>query len=174
MSVALEVKTVFASGAAALREYASLRALVVDDDHCLVTIVHQMLEVLGFSVDTANGGLAAMRCLSQFRYDLMVTDLQMPDMDGYSLSGWLKHKSRDTKVIVMTGRNPADVVGYMKSGIVDRWLFKPFSFSKLRGLLGDLIPTESLSCFARQIGHHGSAPDDCQPRVAQRASLKEA
>ena len=52
-------------------------------------------------------------------------------MDGYTLSGWLKQKSTDTKVIVMTGNNHADVVNYMDTGIVDHWLFKPFSLTKL-------------------------------------------
>jgi DNA-binding NtrC family response regulator len=142
-----EAKKVPGTDDAPSRRSAPARALVVDDDHCLVQVVHQMLEVLGFRADSAIGGLAAMRCLSQSRYDLMITDLQMPDMDGYTLSGWLKHKSPDTKVIVMTGNNHADVVNYMDTGIVDHWLFKPFSLTKLAGILNELVPTDMLRRF---------------------------
>jgi two-component system capsular synthesis sensor histidine kinase RcsC len=126
-----------------LRWSAQPKALVVDDDHCLVQVVHHMLQTLGFKGETANGGLAAMKCLSRSRYDLMVTDLQMPGMDGYALSGWLKHrpKGRDTKVIVMTGLSYANVVNYMNTGIVDRWIFKPFSLTKLADVVCELVPT---------------------------------
>lgn len=153
------------------------RVLVVDDDRCLVHLMRQLMGDIGFSADTAYGGLAAMRCLSRSSYDLMITDLQMPDMDGYALSGWLKHRSKDTKVIVMTGRNPADVVNYMNTGVVDRWMFKPFSLNTLEGLLNALVPAGSIRRFAdtktlvglRGSAHHGGQPDRPAP-----AHLKEA
>lgn len=136
------------------------RVLVVDDDHGLVHLMRQLMGDIGFSADTANGGLAAMRCLSRSSYDLMITDLQMPDMDGYALSGWLKHRSKDTKVIVMTGCNPADVVNYMHTGVVDRWMFKPFSLDTLEGLLNALVPAGSIRRLANTktlVGLRGSA-----------------
>jgi CheY-like chemotaxis protein len=119
------------------------KALVVDGVHCLPQTVHRMLQSLGFKTESVNGGLAAMRRLSQSRYDLMVTDLQIPDFDGYALSGWLKHQSKgkDTKVIVMTGGNRADVFNYMNNGVVDRWMFKPFSLTTLTGIVGELVTT---------------------------------
>ena len=146
----------------------------MDDDYCLLQVVHDMVEVLGFRVDSANGGLAAMRRLSQSKYNLMITDLQMPDMDGFALSCWLKHKSKDAKVIVMTGSHPSDWVDYMHTGIVDRWISKSFSLTALAGILNGLVPTDSLKRFARHSGHHGSACYDGQPSVPQPASMKEA
>jgi two-component system, NarL family, capsular synthesis sensor histidine kinase RcsC len=137
----------------------------------------QLMEDIGFSPDTANGGLAAVRCLSRSIYHLLITDLQMPDMDGYALSGWLKHRSKDTKVIVMTGRNPAEVGNYMNTGVVDRWLFKPFSLNTLEGLLNVLVPAGSIRRLAdtktldglRGSARHGGPPDWPTP-----ACLKEA
>jgi two-component system capsular synthesis sensor histidine kinase RcsC len=175
MACVSEVTTVSETHDATSRRSAPLRALVVDDDHCLRQVVQQMLEVLEFRADSANGGHAAIRCLSQSRYDLMVTDLQMPDMDGYELSSWLKIKSKDTKVIVMTGSNHADVVNYMNTGIVDRWMFKPFSLTKLAGIVGELVPTDCLSPFANakiNVGHPGSAYDGGQRRRPQPVGMK--
>lgn len=115
-----------------------LRALVVDDVETMVEVVCRMMEALGFWVDSADGGHAATRCLSQARYDFVVTDLNMPDMDGYALAQWVKHQTRHTKVIIMTGCHPSEVTDYLHTGIVDRWLFKPFRLLELRKMLGDL------------------------------------
>ena len=159
MALISEVKIVPKAPAVTLSGGVPLSALVVDDDHCLLEVVHQMMAALGFRVDAATGGIAAMRYLSQAKYDLVVTDLQMPDMDGYALSGWLKHKSKDTKVIVMTGSTHSNVVKYMKTGIVDRWMFKPFSLTELAEIVGELVPTYRLSRFAAiksNVGHQGS------------------
>jgi DNA-binding response OmpR family regulator len=145
MTLVSEVNIVSGTVAAATRRLAPLRALVMDGDHCLVKAVHQMLEEMGFRTDSANGGLAIMQCLIQFSYDLVITELQMPDMDGHELSGWLKHKSdncKQTKVIVMTRSNHADVANYMNTGAVDRWMFKPFGLTKLAEILGELVPIE--------------------------------
>ena len=157
MAYVLEKKIVAAADGAIPSRSVPLRALVVDDNYCLLQVVHEMLEVLGFRVDSASGGHSAMRCLSQSRYDVMITDLQMPDMDGFALSCWLKHKWKDAKVIVMTGSHPSDWVDYMHAGIVDCWISKPFSLTKLAGILDGLVPTDSLKRFARHSGHHGSA-----------------
>jgi two-component system capsular synthesis sensor histidine kinase RcsC len=160
--------------AATIRRFTLPRVLVVDDDDCLLQTVQQMVETLGFKADAANGGFAAMQCLSRARYDLMVTDLQMPDMDGYALSSWLNNKFKGTKVIVMTGMAPGDVAGYMHTGIVDGWLFKPFSLNKLGSLLGEMLSTDSLRRFARHGGQPGTMADDGQPSTPRPASMREA
>lgn len=118
------------------------RALVVDDDGTMLDLVRCMLEMLGLRVDSADGGHAATHCLSLSRYDVVVTDLKMPDMDGYALAEWIKSNSRDTTVIIMTGAHHAEVDDYRNTGIVDRWIFKPFSFGELGGMLGEFVYTE--------------------------------
>ncbi len=115
------------------------RILVVDDDHLSVQVVTRMMGVLGSKVDAANGGLAVLNCLSRERYDVVITDLEMPGLSGYELACWLKEKSGDTKVIIMTGRNRFEVANFMKSGMVDCWLFKPFSISDLETTLSNIM-----------------------------------
>ena len=165
MALVSEVRTGAKVNDAILPGALPLSALVVDDDHCLLQVVHQMMEVFGFRTDSANGGHTAMRFLSQTSYDVMITDLQMPEMDGYALSGWLKSKFKKTKVIVMTGSNPSDWIEYMHTGIVDRWISKPFGLTKLAGILDELVPTASLKRFAHHSGRHRSACYDGQPSI---------
>jgi CheY-like chemotaxis protein len=153
------------------------RVLVVDDDHCMQHLMCQLMGDIGFRADAVNGGLAAMKCLSRSIYDLMITDLQMPDMDGYALSGWLKNQTKDTKVIVMTGLNPADVVNYMHNGIVDRWIFKPFSLNTLEEVLSELVPAGAfcrLVSAKTSVGLSGFARHGCQSDRPNPAYVKEA
>jgi two-component system capsular synthesis sensor histidine kinase RcsC len=163
MTIVSEVRNFSEADDTILRRSAILRLLVVDDDDSLLQTVQQMVEALGFKTDVANGGLAAMRCLSRSRYDLMITDLQMPVMDGFALSRYLKSNFKGTKVIVMTGMGPGDVDDYMHTGIVDRWLFKPFSLNTLGELLDEMLSADFLKRFARHVGQPGTMANGDQP-----------
>lgn len=169
-----EVNKISETDAATMRRSAPLRVLVVDDDNCLLQTVQQMVEALGFRADAAGGGLAAMQCLSRSRYDLMITDLQMPDMDGHALTRWLKSKFKGTKAIVMTGMAPGDVVDHMHTGIVDRWLFKPFSLNTLRRLLNEILSIDTFGRFARHVDQPGTLDDDGHPSMPQSGSVRQA
>ena len=48
------------------------KVLVVDDDHLIVQVVSRMMEIFGSRVDSANGGVAALNCLSESRYDVVI------------------------------------------------------------------------------------------------------
>ena len=66
------------------------RALVVNGDDTAATVVCHVLESYKFDVHSAYGGFAAMHLLNTSDYDLVITDSQIPDFDGYALAGWLK------------------------------------------------------------------------------------
>jgi CheY-like chemotaxis protein len=112
-----------------------IRVLVVDDDHNSVMMVRLMIERIGMHVDAANCGPAAIQCLRKYSYDAVVTDLQMPSMDGCELVGWIKQKSKDTIAIIMTGCSSLDVAENQNDSNVDAWLFKPFGFFELNNTL---------------------------------------
>ena len=114
----------------------SSRCLVVDDDHTILKYVAQMLSVLGYSqVDIAQRKPELMRQLNNGAYDLMITDLEMPDMNGFHLSKMIKKAVHGTKIIKMTGRHENDCLEMMDSQWVDGWLFKPFRMKDLRNML---------------------------------------
>ena len=115
------------------------KVLVVDNDHLAVQVVCRMMEILGSRVDAANGGVPALNCLSESRYDVVITDLEMPDLSGYILASWVREKSPGTRVIIMTGRSQAEVEQYMKTEMVDTWLFKPFSLNEMEAALSHII-----------------------------------
>lgn len=114
------------------------RALIVDDERIMQTIGGNMLECLGFHVDTAGDGGSALKCLDTCRYDLVLTDLVMEGIDGVELAHRIRHLSNTTKIVIMTGSKPEQVRDKMTLSKVDRWLFKPFGFPQLREILDQI------------------------------------
>ncbi|MGC2450060.1 MAG: response regulator [Candidatus Sulfotelmatobacter sp.] len=81
-------------------------ALVVDDSMLVRYTVSRFLEERGFTVEAATNGKEALEVLARFRPDLIVTDMQMPQMSGSELITVLKSNPETSKVpiIVITGR----------------------------------------------------------------------
>ncbi|MDA8140875.1 MAG: response regulator [Desulfobacteraceae bacterium] len=111
----------------------------MNDRMAMIHTVGRMLAALGYRVEPACGALAALHLLRKSIYDLVVTDLKIAHMDGFSLSAWVKSRFEDTRVIVMIDLVSAEVDLYMRAGVVDRWLFKPFRTEDLVALLREMI-----------------------------------
>ncbi len=108
------------------------RALVIDPDGVVLRWVARMLDGLGYRVDMAENGIEGISKLSAYHYELALVDLDMPSMNGYRLSVWLRSETPHTKVVIMTRCDRDEVIGLMLSGLIDAWLFKPFGISDLR------------------------------------------
>ncbi len=87
---------------AASGDLAGLRILVVDDDLGVCTSLRDVLAQEGCAVTIAGGGMEALRWLEQEAFDLVLSDVVMPDLDGYDLFMEVRKKG-DTPVILMTG-----------------------------------------------------------------------
>ena len=114
------------------------RCLVVDDDEIILRLVAEMLSEFGFEVDTAENGLKALGKIVTYGYDLVMTDLEMPVMNGFTLAAKTKGYADGTKIVIMTGRCHAEVFSMMDRSVVDAWLFKPFGWTELCQTLGGL------------------------------------
>jgi CheY-like chemotaxis protein len=113
----------------------ALRVLVVDDDFAIKVVVTAMLEVIGCLVDKTTDGVKALECMASRHYDLVLTDLNMPEMDGFSLACTIQRRRPNTKIVIMTGTCKDDVQAMMDAGLVNAWLFKPFSLREVRQLI---------------------------------------
>jgi CheY-like chemotaxis protein len=113
-----------------------IRCLVVDDDRTILKYVARMLAMLGFQeVEIAQRQPEVMNKLIAGPYELLITDLEMPDMNGCHLAQTIKKNTHEIKVIIMTGRHKDDCLEIMASQWVDGWLFKPFGLKKLDSML---------------------------------------
>jgi DNA-binding NtrC family response regulator len=114
------------------------RVLVVDDEPKLGGVVAQMLALDGHAVVRAGGGREALARLAEEDFDVVVTDLRMPDVDGLAVLRAAKGRSPAPEVVLMTAYGTAEsAVEAMKAGAAD-YVTKPFSMDELRIRVGRL------------------------------------
>lgn len=102
------------------------KILVVDDERGIRFLLSEVLLNKGFEVSLASDGQESLDKLEQDHFDLVVTDINMPKLDGVSMLKRMKKTGRDEKIIIMTG-NPADQ-RLLDKGLphVESRLLKPF------------------------------------------------
>ncbi|HZK13484.1 MAG TPA: response regulator, partial [Desulfobaccales bacterium] len=83
------------------RDNASI--LVVDDDPALLTSLKEILEAEGYGVTTAADGESGLRCLKEQAFDLVLSDLALPGLDGMALLKYLGQEAPACPCIIITG-----------------------------------------------------------------------
>jgi putative nucleotidyltransferase with HDIG domain len=100
--------------------------LIVDDEEPVRTLLADYLASQGYKVDTAANGLDALEALSAGRFDLVVSDIRMPGLDGMALLSRIRLMYPDAGVLLLTGCEDVSVaVDAMKTGALD-YILKPF------------------------------------------------
>ena len=109
------------------------RVLVVDDEINIVRLIQVNLERHGYQVETANNGVQALAKIRDSRPDLLVSDVMMPEMDGFELLANVRRDPAlmDLPVIMLTAKaQDRDVMEGYKTG-ADMYLTKPFNPAEL-------------------------------------------
>jgi two-component system OmpR family response regulator len=107
------------------------RVLVVDDEENISYVVATALRLEGFAVRTEETGRAAIATVGEFRPDLMVLDVMLPDLDGFEVCRRLRDGGEDVPIIFLTARDETDDrVRGLTIG-ADDYLTKPFSIEEL-------------------------------------------
>lgn len=105
------------------------KTIIIDDDQAVRFILRNALEKEGWLVDEANDGLAAERLFESNSYDLMVTDIIMPDKEGLETIMQIKNSRPDVKVIAISGGGSvigaAGCLNLARKLGADRTLMKP-------------------------------------------------
>jgi CheY-like chemotaxis protein len=121
----------------------TLRVLVADDQEHMRELLVEALSADGHSVDPAEDGVAALKLLDQQPYDLVVSDLQMPEVDGPKLYEEVR-KRRPTSApsfIFITGEDEAPGYGRFLTDSKVPVVTKPFKLKEFRQLLATLFPS---------------------------------
>jgi len=107
------------------------RILIVDDEKKMRHILQLMLEREGFKTEQAENGRVALDMLNNRRFDLLITDLKMPELDGLSLLQAAKKTDSDFPVVVITAFGTIEnAVEAMQKGAID-YITKPFEEEKI-------------------------------------------
>jgi DNA-binding response OmpR family regulator len=104
--------------------------LVVDDDVRMLRMMKRMLELEGFLVNTASGGEAALKLFDKETPTLVLLDIMMPDMDGYTVCRRIREFSQVPIIMVTARGDDKEKVEGLDIG-ADDYVTKPFSASEL-------------------------------------------
>jgi len=106
--------------------------LVMEDDMSVARGLETVLSEQGYKVDLADTGELAMKAFKERRFDLLVADLRLPDINGMEVIKKVKEEEPETEVVVITGYGTtATAVDAMKAGVRD-FLPKPFTEEQIK------------------------------------------
>jgi DNA-binding response OmpR family regulator len=117
------------------------RILVVDDDENILSLERTILEQKGFEVTAARGGAEALKLLSEATFDLVLLDVMMPEVDGFTVCRKIKDDPRlkHTPVIFLTAKGGGDALaeGFESGAIM--YINKPFTANKLLTIVNTML-----------------------------------
>ncbi len=115
--------------------------LVVDDDKLILRLAKEALK--DYHLRTAENGREALEILRRSPPDLVLTDLNMPVMDGFELISFLNRRQQDIPIIVMTGFGSSEIARQLKQKGVHHYIEKPFEINLLRNKIAEVLQARS-------------------------------
>ncbi len=120
------------------------RILIADDDRQVLCLVQRLLNDAGYETREASNGLSALQFFHTFFFDLIITDLRMPGMDGMGFINEVRQLEPAVPIIVLTAYAVPEVTECDNNKGKFIYMAKPFEIDALLGCI-----TEVLSCASR-------------------------
>lgn len=125
-----------------------MRALVIEDDKLYLIFVCKTLEKHGWQVDAAVNGRAALALMQERAYNLVITDIFMPEQEGMETITRIASEFPNTRVLAMSGGSghaDLDVLGFARKLGADGCIAKPFLPNALMAHIANLMPAETVA-----------------------------
>jgi CheY-like chemotaxis protein len=113
--------------------------LIAEDDEALRRMMVTLLRPFNLQVDEARDGLEAVERLRDHPYDVVIVDLMMPRVDGYSVIRYLEEKQPQARAIITSAVNDADLAPVARSNVVRGVLSKPFDIDEFSSSVREAI-----------------------------------
>ena len=127
-----------------LAAYHPLRILLAEDNRVNQLVVVRMLRSLGYTPTVVDNGRGAIEALRATPYDVVLMDMQMPDMDGLEATRIIRRElpsDRQPRVVALTANVLDEHVHEFHDAGADGFLAKPITLDKLAGVLKDAEPS---------------------------------
>ena len=143
------------------------RLLVVEDEEAIAQGLLFNLERKGHTVDLARDGREALERARAERYDLILLDVRLPEVDGFEVCQRLRSEGNFTPILILTARSqPDDVIYGLKLG-ADDYVVKPFDLAELLARVEGMLRRQAWSQASRPVP---SAESDPAPDPAPDSS----
>jgi CheY-like chemotaxis protein/putative methionine-R-sulfoxide reductase with GAF domain len=117
----------------------SKKVLVIDDQPLITDLLVSVLERMGYHPQVASSGTAGLELFNKDGFDLVITDLGMPDVSGWDVSKLVKAKKPHVPVVVITGWGVDPDPNKVTESGVDLIIYKPFQINELERTIRDLL-----------------------------------
>lgn len=117
-----------------------MKALVIDDEPGQLSLTVELAQSMGFEIDTAENGKIGLEKLHSGDYDIVLTDIQMPILDGFDLITTIRsnEKFKNLPVIALSGRTDIEKEVYTEVGFNNK-LLKPYKPTELKQNIAELL-----------------------------------
>ena len=118
------------------------RILIMDDNPAVLRVLHNLFLAEGHSVEDAPDSTTGILKHREHPFDLIITDIVMPDKEGISTIIELRHEYSDLKIIAMSGGGDFEPYGYLDIARrvgADRTIAKPFSAKEIMEVVNDVL-----------------------------------
>ncbi len=119
-----------------------LSLLVIDDEPYVRETLAEMLKAMNHRVCSASGGHEALQKLAAGDFDLVFTDLAMPEMDGWETAREIRKRRPDMNIVVVTGYGPGTVPPAGEPHLVNGIIGKPFDFTQVSNAIKEAMDQE--------------------------------
>ena len=128
-----------------------LKILIAEDDRELCQLFSHVLMKNDYLVKEVSDGLEALKALEDDYYDLIISDIMMPNMDGYELVKTLRQNGNQTPVMMITARDAFDDMrqGYLSG--TDDYMVKPINVNEMVLRVGALLRRSQMTHDRRQV-----------------------
>ncbi|WP_298548475.1 hybrid sensor histidine kinase/response regulator [uncultured Aquimarina sp.] len=128
-----------------IQHFTNKKALIVDDDLSQLDLTSEVASLISLSYDICENGLDALELLKKNNYDLILTDIQMPKMDGFELLKAIRNNTsyKDLPIIALSGRTDTSVSEYEEAGFSGS-LRKPYAPQALIDLITNILKIDAV------------------------------
>lgn len=115
----------------------TLRILAIDDSRTMREMLRASLASAGFEVHVATDGQEGIDCLAEVRPDVIITDINMPRLDGFGVIEAVRNGTErpDLPILVLTTESAADLKERARKSGATGWIVKPFDDQRLIGAI---------------------------------------
>ena len=119
------------------------RILIIDDDQQFLEYLREILQDAGYQIDAVTDGIRGLELLSENHFDLLITDIFMPEMDGLGVLRELRKKHHRIKIITMSGGGrgilPTEALDITKAFGITKSIVKPFTKKDILPLVSEIL-----------------------------------